>query len=298
VNNPKTVQQLLNWACQELKQSSETAKLDAKILLRHICNFSETDLIIKEKEIVEIDTIRAFQQIISKRQQGTPVAYLTGQKEFWSLNFSVTTDTLIPRPETELLVETALNFIPKDKPFEIADLGTGSGAIACAIASERPLANIIATDFSPAALDIAKDNAQRLGYKNIYFLQSNWFENLKDMTFDLIVSNPPYVVSNDINLTQGDVVFEPDLALTPGLDGLKYLTQVIEQSISHLNLEGYLLVEHGYDQEKAVAEIFRDAHHREFGTSTQDIACNNGYQNSVCLRDLNNRPRVTYAQLA
>ncbi len=314
MSNPKTLNQLISWAVSELEQSSDTAKLDAKILLRHLTNYSGVDLILKADQILSEDVTKPYREIIFRRQQGIPIAYLTGQKEFWSLNFKVTDDTLIPRTETELLVETALTLIPQDSELTIADLGTGSGAIACAIASERPQVNILATDQSVAALKVAKENANSLKLANIKFIQSNWFENLTDLQFDLIVSNPPYVSAEDENLSEGDVRFEPDTALTPGADGLKSLNVIIEQSKSHLKTGGYLLVEHGYDQQKAVRELFLNTQKSEktvipakqrnpelrsgtgIHSADKNMFSKSFYKNIVCLRDLNNQPRVTYAQ--
>ena len=280
MNNPTTIRQLLNWASEELRQSSDSTKLDAKILFRYISGYSDVDLITKANQLIGQDIIASYQDVISKRQHGIPIAYITGQKEFWSLNFKVTNDTLIPRPETELLVETALGLIPEDVSLDILDLGTGSGAIACAIASERPKANIMSTDQSSAALEVANWNAENNKLSNIIFIKSNWFEKLSENLFDLIISNPPYVASEDKNLTEGDVRFEPDLALTPGPDGLKDLRHIIEQCKFHLRTSGYLLVEHGYDQHKPVNQLFFD----------------NNYQNIACLTDLNNNPRVTFGQ--
>ena len=285
MNNPTTIKELLSWAFEELKQSSDSAKLDSKILFRFISGYSDVDLIIKADQKVSDNLVEFYLDVISQRKQGTPVAYITGQKEFWSLNFKVSTDTLIPRPETELLVETALNFIPNDISLDILDLGTGTGAIACAIASERLKANVIASDESSAALDVARENSVTHKLKNISFIESNWFKKLQGKQFDLIVSNPPYVASEDKNLIDGDVRFEPDLALTSGTDGLKDLRHIIKQSKYHLKSGGYLLVEHGYDQQEDVRQLF-----------LQNANSDPSYKNIVCLKDLNNQPRVTYGQ--
>ena len=299
--NNFTVQQILSWAYQELQQYSDTAKLDAKILFRHVSDYSDVDLILNADQVIEVQVIDDYQEIIYKRQNGEPIAYLTGQKEFWSLNFKVTPDTLIPRPETELLVETALNLIPANSDFYIADLGTGSGAIACAIANERPLLNITATDKSKGALKVAKENARALNIANIDFVQSDWFENLTDQQFDIIVSNPPYVPAEDENLSRGDVRYEPDLALTPGSDGLIDLKRIIKQAKYYLKPDGYLLVEHGYNQKQTVRRLFEDTLKYEKNVIPTDAGIQKSYsqpvyKNIVCLRDLNGQPRVTYGQ--
>ncbi len=256
VSNQNTINQLIHWAVKELGQSSETAKLDAKILFRHISGYSDIDLILNADHQVSDQTAKAYREIIRQRQQGTPVAYLSGKKEFWSLTLKVTPDTLIPRPETELLVETALKLIPKNSDFDVVDLATGSGAIACAIASERPNSNIIATDISAWCLKVAKENALTHNLKNIVFCQSDWFEKLQDMKFDLIVSNPPYVADNDRHLYRGDTNYEPKSALVSGSDGLTSLKLITAQAARHLKPNGWLIVEHGYDQYQSVRDLF------------------------------------------
>lgn len=302
MSNPTTLSQFINWAAEQLQQNSDSARLDAKILLCHVGHYSDVDLILKADQLLDQELVSAYQQVITKRQQGTPVAYLTGQKEFWSLALKVTADTLIPRPETELLVETALTLIPEANCFDIADLGTGSGAIACAIAKERPNVKIIATDKSLAALAVAQENIQRHGLNNISVVQSDWFENLGNQQFDMIVSNPPYVASEDKNLSEGDVRFEPDLALTPGTNGLKDLKHIIQQSITHLKTNGYLLVEHGYDQEQQVRQLFKGttkSGKNVIPTERRIMQSDSrrAYKNVSCLKDLNDKPRLTYAQM-
>lgn len=184
------------------------------------------------------------------------MAYLTGKRAFWTLELKVSPDVLIPRPETELLVELALEKIPQDRPWRIADLGTGSGAIALAIASERPACEILASDLSKAALQIARENAQALALGSVSFYQGSWLEPLPG-NFQLIVSNPPYVDRDDPHLTRGDCRFEPILALSPGSDGLEAIRHICAHATSRLDPGGWLLLEHGSEQANAVREQFR-----------------------------------------
>jgi release factor glutamine methyltransferase len=178
-----------------------------------------------------------------------------GQREFFGLNFKVTPATLIPRPETELLVELALQRIPHNQGCSLLDLGTGSGAIALSIAHARPDVEVMAVDASAVALEVARENADQLGVRNANFVQSNWFSALDGKRYDLIVSNPPYVASDDIHLTQGDVRFEPLTALASGTDGLDDIRRIILEAPKHLNANGWLLLEHGYDQAESVRAL-------------------------------------------
>jgi release factor glutamine methyltransferase len=208
---------------------------------------------------------------------GEPVAHLIGTQEFWSLSLQVSPDTLIPRPETERLVELALERIPSDANWRIADLGTGSGAIALAVAKERPACQIIATDKSTAALDIAKENARLNQIANVTFLQGDWLAAVKDEPpFEMILSNPPYIKEDDPHLQQGDVRFDPDSALQAGTEGLDDLQQIIEQALAHLKPGGWLLLEHGYDQQNAVMQLLQQA----------------GYEQIEDYPDLAGQPRV------
>lgn len=212
--------------------------------------------------------------MVAQRLQGRPIAHLIGKREFSTLELSVTPDTLIPRPETELLVELALERIPPNQTCNILDLGTGTGAIALALASERPQAQIMAIDQSLSALQIAKLNAERYQLTNIQFIQSNWFTNLANTAhpvFDVIVSNPPYIAEGDQHLKQGDVRFEPLTALTAGHDGLNDLRVIVQQAPDYLTKQGWLLVEHGYDQGLAVRQLFAQAGFTAIATK-QDLA--------------------------
>jgi release factor glutamine methyltransferase len=196
-----------------------------------------------------------FTAWLNRRQQGEPIAYLLGWREFWSLPLEVTPDTLVPRPETELLVELALARLPADQPLKIADLGTGSGAIALALARERPQAAIIGTDISPAALQVARRNGVCFDLNNIEWRQGDWLTPLADERFDLIVSNPPYIAATDNHWREGELRFEPFTALVSGVDGLQALRTLIAQAPNSLRFGGWLLLEHGYDQGESVPAL-------------------------------------------
>lgn len=205
-----------------------------------------------------------FQSLLEQRLQGRPVAHITGVREFWSREFLVTPDVLIPRPETELLVELALERVPAGLAADIADLGTGSGAVAVTLALERPNARLTALDLSPAALEVARRNADRLGAGNVRFLESDWFAALPaGEAFDLIASNPPYIAEEDPHLSQGDVRFEPPAALASGPDGLDAIRRIVREAPTRLKPGGWLLFEHGYDQSQAAQALLAAAGFRE-----------------------------------
>ncbi|WP_445366978.1 peptide chain release factor N(5)-glutamine methyltransferase [Methylomonas sp. BW4-1] len=272
-----TIHSLVATASAKLSATSETAMLDAEVLLCHCLNKTRSFLRAWPEHQPGPQQIAQFQLLVKQRSQGTPVAYLTGQREFWSRNFKVSPDVLIPRPDTELLIELSLALLPKDRPSKIIDLGTGSGIIAITLAAERPLAQVFASDLSSAALAVARYNAQQLYTGNVRFVQSNWFENIEETGVDLIVSNPPYIADNDPHLTIGDVRFEPDSALISPNNGLQDIRQLAEQARLHLKDNGQLLVEHGYNQQSEVQAIFS-----EFG-----------YQQINTHADLSGNPRVT-----
>lgn len=220
-----------------------------------------------------------FKKLVKKRANGEPVAYLTGSSEFWSLPLEVSPAVLIPRPETELLVEVALEKIPSKADWRLADLGTGSGAIALALASERRKCEIHATDISMAAINIAQKNANQLGFNHVQFHCGSWCQPLNGM-FHLIVSNPPYVCANDAHLKQGDLRFEPRKALTPGVDGLRAITKISQLAPAKLVAGGWLIFEHGFDQ----------------GPATRDILKQTGFANIATLKDLQGHDRVTVGE--
>lgn len=237
-----TIAELVEWGCSELTES-DSARIDAEILLAFILIKNRTYLYTWSDHAVPAQSEERFRALIAKRSAGEPVAYLVGLQPFWDFELKVTPDTLIPRPETELLVEQALERIPQGTPYKVADLGTGTGAIALAIASERPSVALIATDQSSHTLQIARENAHRLGIERVEFRQGSWFEPLLDEQFDLILSNPPYVEPDSPYLRRGDLRFEPEKALIgAGLDGLGDVRNIIESAPAHLKEAGKSVV--------------------------------------------------------
>lgn len=253
-----SIAKLLRDVTASLATVTETPQLEAEILLAHAYQKPRSYLYAHANELVapEIQTI--FMQLITQRADGKPIAYLTEHKEFWSLDLMVTADTLIPRPETEILIEQVLNQYPHKK-ITLADLGTGSGAIALALAHERPEWIIYATDQSAAALVIAKNNANRLGIHNITFLLGDWCSALSSNQFDVIVSNPPYLTEKEGDNMQGDLQFEPRSALVSGFEGLDAIRIIISSAKQYLKKDGMLFIEHGYQQGEAIRELFATA---------------------------------------
>lgn len=231
---------------------------EADLLLRHVLRrgpawlFAHGDARVSEADIAQFDAL------VAAREAGQPVAYLTGRRGFWTLDLDVTPATLIPRPETERLVELALERLPPGPPA-VADLGTGSGAIALAIASERPDARVVATDTSGDALDLARRNAQRHGLERVEFRQGDWLAPVAGERFDLIASNPPYIAEGDPHLARGDLVHEPATALASGPDGLDAIRTIAAAAPAHLVDGGWLLLEHGYDQGARVRALLMAA---------------------------------------
>lgn len=260
----------LERALQQLDKSHAESRLEAEILLSHVLNKNRAYIFAHPEAVLHPNQLEAYQQLIAQRAEGTPIAYLTGQREFWSLNLKVSKDTLIPRHETELLVELALDLIPDTPETCILDLGTGSGAIALAIASERPKWKIIASDFSKAALKVAQDNAVNLGITNVHFYHSSWFSTLPKYHYHAIISNPPYIAEQDPHLKQGDIRFEPLSALASGQDGLADLQYIIQHSYECLLPGGLLLLEHGYDQKIHLSAILNKLGYKKV-RSWQDI---------------------------
>ena len=245
-------------AAARLAEASDTATLDADLLLAGVLRRPRAWLRAHEDETLADDDLATLSSWLEQRCEHVPLAYLTGEQAFWTLTLTVTPGTLVPRPETEHLVEQALALIPETGPADVADLGTGSGAIALAIASERPEAHIVATDISRAALDVASGNAQRLGIGNVTFRHGDWFKALPDMRFDVIASNPPYVESGYPGLA-GTLRHEPRSALASGPDGLDDIRRIASQAGAHLKPGGHLLLEHGHMQGEAVSGILRAA---------------------------------------
>ena len=253
-----TLHERLTDAAWQLAAISESPRLDAEILLAAALERPRSYLHAWPERTLEPEPSSRFSAWLERRRAGEPVAYLLGRREFWSLELEVTPDTLIPRPETELLVELALARLPADWPITVADLGTGSGAIALALAVERPLARIVATDRSPTALIVARRNAERLEIRNVEFREGDWCAPLGDERFDLITTNPPYVAAADPRWRQGELRFEPPVALVSGADGLDALRAIIAQAPDVLKSGGWLLLEHGYDQGEAVPALLRE----------------------------------------
>jgi release factor glutamine methyltransferase len=233
--------------------------VDARALMAHVLGVDRAWLVAHDRDPLDRAQADAFFALAKRRRDGEPVAYLTGRREFWGLDLAVTPAVLIPRPETETLVEAALTLLPGDRAARVLDLGTGSGAIALAIARERPRADVVATDVDPDALDVARGNALRLGIANVTFVRSNWYADVASGGFDLIASNPPYVATEDPHLSEGDLRFEPRRALTPGGDGLAALKAIVLGAPAHLLSGGWLLVEHGFDQSGSVRALFEAA---------------------------------------
>lgn len=253
------IREALRKAIVLLEPHSPSARLDAEILLAHLLMQPRTYLYAYSDTLLTQVQYQNFLQLIEQRKQGTPIAYLTGVREFWSFALKVCDATLIPRPETELLVELALGMLADKPQAHILDLGTGSGAIALALASERPAWQITACDLSEAALQIAEENAARLGLANIYFYHSDWFDKItSDLAFDAIIANPPYIAANDPHLREGDLRFEPQMALVSGDEGLSDLKHIIKHSIARLKPGGLLLVEHGFEQKATVVSMLNE----------------------------------------
>jgi release factor glutamine methyltransferase len=250
---PLVVAAALQRAAQLLSGHGDSPRLDAEILLGLVLGVSRSALIVRSADPVSAETQAAYDELIAARMQGSPVAYLTGTREFWSLQLDVTPDVLVPRPETEVLVELALGLLPKDLSLSVLDLGTGSGAIALAIASERPLVRMTGVDVSEQALAVATANSRKLGLMHIRWCAGSWFEAVRDGRFDMIVANPPYVASNDPALER--LAAEPALALCCGPTGLEAFDRIIDGAAQHLNPGGRLLLEHGNTQADAVARM-------------------------------------------
>ena len=272
--------------------NSEEAGYEAQLLLQAVLGVNRAWIISHENDVLETLSNIAFEALINRRLNGEPVAYILGHREFYGLDLLVTPDTLIPRPDTETLVEAVLAKIPVAYPanslyeeISVLDLGTGSGAIALAIAKNRPEVLLTAVDASIGALEVAKKNAQNLAISNVQFVLSHWFDGLADENngcakFDIIVSNPPYIEQNDIHLSQGDLRFEPISALASGKDGLDDIRQIIDDCLIHLKPQGWLMLEHGYNQAESVADLMAET----------GLTC------IATIKDLGGNDRVTIAK--
>lgn len=240
---------------------------DAVWLLMHVAGVSRTWLFTHGDAPAAPSLAKRYRGLVARRAAGEPVAYLTGRRGFWRFELEVTPATLIPRAETERLVELALERLPADRPLELADLGTGSGAIALALATERPAARVAATDASAEALAVARRNAASLGLSNVEFHAGDWCAALPARAYDLIASNPPYIADRDPHLEEGDLRFEPATALASGPDGLAAIRQIAREATAHLAPGGWLLVEHGWEQGAPVRAIFEGAGYVEVDTA-------------------------------
>ncbi|WP_095099907.1 peptide chain release factor N(5)-glutamine methyltransferase [Pseudomonas sp. Irchel 3A5] len=260
---------------------SPTARLDAELLLAAALGKPRSFLHTWPERIVSSEAALTFASHLQRRRTGEPVAYILGQQGFWKLDLDVAPHTLIPRPETEMLVEAALELVPAFAPTRVLDLGTGTGAIALALASERPVWQVTAVDRVLEAVALAERNRQRLHLDNAKVLSSHWFSALEGQRFDLIISNPPYIAAEDPHLAAGDVRFEPSSALVAGSDGLDDLRMIIEQAPNYLNDDGWLLLEHGYDQ----------------GAAVRDLLSRHGFEKIQTRRDLGDHERITFGRL-
>ena len=258
------------------------ARHEAELLLLHVLDRPRSWLFAHATDPLATADQAAFEALLARRVAGEPVAYLTGRRGFWTLDLEVDPATLIPRPETELLVELALERLPPERTLQLADLGTGSGAIALALASERPQAQVLATDASPGALAVAARNAARHELRNVRFAEGgyDWYAPLQGARFDLIASNPPYIASDDPHLEQGDLRFEPATALSSGVDGLDDIRRIVDGGQAHLLPGGWLLIEHGWDQGAAIRALFEAV----------------GFTDVQTVQDLEQRDRITLGQ--
>lgn len=243
----------LTDAVKQLQDASESPRLDADLLLARALDVPRSYLFAHPEDTLDPAAMGRFTRTIERRAAGTPIAYICGEKEFWSMNLMVTEDTLVPRPETETLVSQALLLLPREETRRVLDLGTGSGAIALALAKERPGCSIVATDCSTAALSVARENARQHDLPNIEFLSGDWLEPVANQRFDVIVANPPYVSEGDPRLEQ--LKHEPLVALASGVDGLEAIRRISADAVAVLNTGGSLLIEHGDEQHEAVAAI-------------------------------------------
>jgi len=259
----------------------EEARVEAERLLAHALGVGATWLFTHRDDVPPAAQVAEFERLLARRLAGEPVAYVLGRRGFWRFDLAVTPATLIPRPETERLVELALDRLPEGASLRVADLGTGTGAIALALAFERPLAQVVATDASADALAVARGNAQALGLSRVEFREGDWFAPLAGERFDLIASNPPYIADGDAHLGQGDLRFEPASALASGADGLDDIRRIAAGAPGHLREGGWLLIEHGLDQGPAAREVFTRA----------------GFEAVETVQDWERRDRVTLGRL-
>ncbi|MBT8134403.1 MAG: peptide chain release factor N(5)-glutamine methyltransferase [Gammaproteobacteria bacterium] len=271
------IKQALQHASKQLADSSPSAMLDSQVLLTHVLQCNSAHLVAWPEKTLSETQLADYLELLERRQQGVPVAHLTGSREFWSLNFSVDNSTLIPRPETEILVEFILEKFDEVDRLKLLDMGTGTGAIAISIAKQRPDWEVIASDISEQALALATKNSSDNQTANVSFVQSNWFEAIDHDDFNIIVSNPPYIAKDDPHLSQGDVRFEPQSALNSGETGMDDIEHICSQANNHLLKNGWLIIEHGYNQKQQVSECFT----------------RNGFKKIIQRQDLSGHYRMT-----
>ncbi len=250
------------------------------MLLGHVTGRDAVALLRDDGMRLSAAQAEQYDELVRRRAAGVPVAHLVGEREFWSLRLRVSAHTLIPRPDTEILVEHALAALPRDRALRILDLGTGSGNIAVAIARSRPACQVTAVDVDRDALSIAADNVRRIGVTNVECIESHWYAALGSRVFDMIVSNPPYIAEGDIHLSTGDVAHEPRRALVAGVDGLDEIRCIVAGATRHLGTGGHVMIEHGANQGQAVRELMAAA----------------GFGGTQTIRDLGGRERVTAAR--
>jgi release factor glutamine methyltransferase len=257
------IQEILGNDSKQLEASlnldASSARIEVQCLLQAVLNVNRAYLLTHPDQLLTAEQHARYLALLQRRLRGEPIAYLLGEREFYGLTFRVSPATLIPRPETELLVELALQRIPQQGEWRVLDMGTGSGAIALSIAHARPNAEVLAVDASAAALEVAQFNTRQLGLGNVRLLHSDWYSALQGERFDMIVSNPPYIAAGDEHLAQGDVRFEPHTALVSGADGLDDIRRICATAKAHLDPKGWLLLEHGYDQAAQVRVILQQA---------------------------------------
>jgi release factor glutamine methyltransferase len=274
-----TVADVLQAGVRTLQSHSDTPRLDAEILLSKLLDLTRSALIVRGADLIAEDRRRAYADLLAHRMRGAPVSYLTGAREFWSMELDVTPDVLVPRPETELLVELALALCPVRETRSVLDLGTGSGAVALAIAAERPRVHVTGTDISAAALAVARTNGRKLAPQRVVWRLGSWFDAVPGERFDIVVANPPYVADDDPALLK--LASEPRLALASGPKGLNALTSIIDGAARHLMPHGWLLLEHGSTQPGEVAGMLA---RRGFGAIRSHL-------------DYSGKPRVTLGKV-
>ncbi len=261
--------------------NSASPELDARLLVRHIMGCNATELILYERRELNMDQLSGLEVLVQRRRSGEPMAYIMGQQAFWNMRLTVGEGVLVPRPDTETLVKAALDLPYNNGSWRVAELGTGSGAVVLALAHERPQWQLLATDISPLALQVAQQNAQEYAQQNIQFCRSNWCQAIRPASLDLLLSNPPYIAEKDPHLLGDGVRFEPHTALVAGPDGLDAIYVIIASARSRLRPGGWLLLEHGTEQAFAVCQCMAEQSFREIKT----------------VADLAGNPRVSLAQL-